>query len=87
MLNGHMDTVGVAGTTEPWTPRITDGRMVGRGAYDMKCGLAAAMVATARAKQANLRGDLSDCYRRGRWLHVGIDGDRQALQSRCRDRG
>lgn len=58
MLNGHMDTVGVAGMTEPWTPRIANGRLYGRGAYDMKCGLAAALVATARAKQANLRGDV-----------------------------
>lgn len=58
MLNGHMDTVGVAGMTNPHQPRIENGRLYGRGAYDMKCGVAACMIAIAEAKQSNLRGDV-----------------------------
>src|SRR5512139_231846 len=45
LLNGHMDTVGVAGMPDAHQPRIADGRLYGRGAYDMKGGLAAAMIA------------------------------------------
>ena len=45
LLNGHMDTVGVAGMPEAHQPRVQDGRLYGRGAYDMKGGLAAIMLA------------------------------------------
>jgi acetylornithine deacetylase len=58
MLNAHMDTVGVAGMERPHNPAITDNRLYGRGAYDMKGGLAAIMAAGARAKQQHLRGDV-----------------------------
>lgn len=58
MLNGHMDVVGVAGMSAPFNPRLVDGKMSGRGACDMKCGLAAAMLATRNAKHAGLRGDI-----------------------------
>jgi acetylornithine deacetylase len=58
MLNAHMDTVGVAGMERPHEPIIADGRLYGRGAYDMKGGLAAIMLAGAKAKQAGLRGDV-----------------------------
>ena len=58
LLNGHMDTVGVAGMSEAHQPVIKDGRMYGRGAYDMKSGLAACMLAIAEAKKQRLRGDL-----------------------------
>jgi acetylornithine deacetylase len=47
LLNAHLDTVGVAGMERPHEPRLEDGRLYGRGAYDMKAGLAAAMVAAA----------------------------------------
>src|SRR5215216_1982417 len=36
LLNGHMDTVGVAGMAQPHQPAIREGRLYGRGAYDMK---------------------------------------------------
>ena len=58
MLNAHMDTVGVAGMTDPFSPRIEGGRLYGRGSYDMKGSLAACMVATAEAKSRGLRGDV-----------------------------
>ncbi len=58
MLNAHMDTVGVAGMAEPFAPRLEDGRLYGRGAYDMKGSLAACMLATAEAKRRGLRGDV-----------------------------
>lgn len=51
MFNAHMDTVGVAGMAQPHTP-VTEGkRLYGRGSYDMKGGLTAALVAAAQAKQ------------------------------------
>jgi acetylornithine deacetylase len=56
LLNAHLDTVGVAGMDAPHTPRVEDGRMYGRGTYDMKGALAAIMDAAAKAQ--GLRGDL-----------------------------
>lgn len=58
MLNAHVDTVGVAGMVNPYTPQIADGRLYGRGAYDMKASLAACMEAIVRAKAQRLRGDV-----------------------------
>lgn len=45
MLNGHLDTVGVEAMKDPFSGRLEDGRLYGRGAQDMKGGLAAALVA------------------------------------------
>ncbi|HEY4386136.1 MAG TPA: M20/M25/M40 family metallo-hydrolase, partial [Ktedonobacteraceae bacterium] len=58
LLNAHMDTVGVAGMERPHEPVIEGNRLYGRGAYDMKGGLAAIMSAAVRAKQLALRGDV-----------------------------
>lgn len=58
MLNAHIDTVGVAGMEQPHTPRIENNRLYGRGAYDMKGGLAAVMIAAAEAARHDLRGDV-----------------------------
>lgn len=58
ILNAHMDTVGVAGMERPHDPYIEDNHLYGRGAYDMKAGLASIMMAGVAAKQRNLRGDV-----------------------------
>jgi acetylornithine deacetylase len=58
ILNAHIDTVGVAGMSEPFRVRIEGNRLYGRGAYDMKAGLAACMLALADLRNDRLRGDV-----------------------------
>lgn len=59
MLNAHTDTVGVAGMDDPFTPRIEGDQLHGRGAYDMKGGLAAIMLAVWELSRAGqLAGDI-----------------------------
>lgn len=45
MLNAHYDTVGIDGMTDPFSAEVRDGRLYGRGAYDMKGSLAACIAA------------------------------------------
>jgi acetylornithine deacetylase len=58
MLNAHTDTVGVAAMEDGLTPRIEDGRLYGRGSYDMKGSLAAIMLTGREAVRSGLRGDV-----------------------------
>jgi acetylornithine deacetylase len=60
MLNAHSDTVDVAGMAEPFSGAIRDGKLYGRGAYDMKGSLAACMAAAKALKDSDtrLRGDV-----------------------------
>lgn len=59
MLNGHIDTVTLAGYDgDPLVPKIVDGKLYGRGAFDMKGGVAAMMIAAVRATSTPLRGDV-----------------------------
>jgi acetylornithine deacetylase len=59
MLQGHVDVVpeGAADlwTTPPFEPDLRDGRMFGRGAADMKAGLAAMVTALAALRRAGLQ--------------------------------
>ena len=45
LLNGHLDTVSVEGMNSPFKPIHREGRIYGRGAQDMKGGLAGAIAA------------------------------------------
>jgi acetylornithine deacetylase len=60
MLNAHSDTVDVAGMAEPFSGAIRDGKLYGRGSYDMKGSLAACMAAAKALKDSDtrLRGDV-----------------------------
>jgi acetylornithine deacetylase len=59
MLNAHMDTVGVAGMENAFQPRVEGDRLYGRGAYDMKAGLAAIMLAgRSIARAGGAAGDV-----------------------------
>ena len=60
MLCGHTDTVGVGGMSVPFVPVIREDRLYGRGAQDMKGGVAAMVsAATTIARSGGLdRGSL-----------------------------
>jgi acetylornithine deacetylase len=60
LLYGHIDTVGVTAMPEPFSATIRDGKLHGRGAYDMKGGVTAclATVKALRDSGATLRGDV-----------------------------
>ena len=58
LLCGHLDTVGLGGMSDPLVPRIDGDRLYGRGAYDMKGGLAAALVACRTAARSGLSGEV-----------------------------
>jgi acetylornithine deacetylase len=60
MLNGHIDTVSLADFDgDPLDAQVRDGKLYGRGAFDMKGGIAAMMIAAARATtRGPLRGDV-----------------------------
>lgn len=55
MLNGHMDTVPVTGMEDPFGGQVRDGCLWGRGAADMKSGLAAMAYALILLKRMDIR--------------------------------
>ena len=63
MLCGHTDTVGVDGMVDPFLPRVEGDRLYGRGAQDMKGGVAA-MIAAA--------GVLAPSWTRGRLIVAAV---------------
>ncbi|MBV8218317.1 MAG: M20/M25/M40 family metallo-hydrolase [Solirubrobacterales bacterium] len=58
LLCGHIDTVNVEGMAAPHTPRVDGDRLFGRGAYDMKAGIAAALIAAREASRLGVAGDV-----------------------------
>jgi acetylornithine deacetylase len=58
LICGHLDTVNVEGMPDAHAPRVDGDRLWGRGAYDMKAGVAAALIAAREALRAGLRGDV-----------------------------
>ena len=89
-LNGHVDVVPVERPDvwehEPWSGEVADGRIWGRGAGDMKGGLAAYLVAAAAVAETwdERRGDLlfssvieEECGGNGMWsvLRAGYEAD------------
>lgn len=64
LIEGHIDVVAPGDESNwiggPWSGRIEDGRLYGRGAHDMKAGIAAAAIAAKaiKASGVRLKGDL-----------------------------
>jgi acetylornithine deacetylase len=60
MLNAHCDTVDVRGMAEPFSGAIRDGKLYGRGSFDMKGSLAACIAAAKALAESDrrLRGDV-----------------------------
>lgn len=61
MLNGHIDTVGIDGMQiDPFDPVLKEGKLYGRGAMDMKSGVAAQIMAAIALKEAGFqpKGDI-----------------------------
>ena len=57
LFEAHQDTVPVTGMTiEPWTPVVSDGRIYGRGACDIKGGLTAMLGAFVRLAEERPEG-------------------------------
>lgn len=92
LLTGHMDTVpaGEGWTRDPFGAEVCEGRLYGRGACDMKAGLAAMLAALIdlRASGQEPRGDVvfaavvgeeEDSAGTLALLEQGIDADRALL--------
>ena len=60
LLYGHIDTVGVTAMPDPFSAHVRDGKMYGRGAYDMKGGVTACLAAVKALRDAGatLGGDI-----------------------------
>lgn len=64
LFNGHMDTVGTEGMSDPFSGELKEGKVYGRGAIDMKGSLAATLCATKAIVDSNapLRGNVIFTY-------------------------
>ncbi|MEO5608160.1 MAG: M20/M25/M40 family metallo-hydrolase [Ornithinibacter sp.] len=56
VLTGHLDTVGTNGMSEPLAARVEGHRLLGRGACDMKGGIAAMVAAAEELARTELTG-------------------------------
>lgn len=55
MIAAHIDTVGPGDMPDPFTPRVHDGKLYGRGALDIKSGVAAMCAAAAAIAEEGTR--------------------------------
>ena len=85
---GHTDVVPVGDgwTTDPYGGVVKDGRIYGRGASDMKGGLAAALVALAALRGAGLAGPVElaavvDEEETGKGIRAYVDHARRASKA------
>ena len=60
IFNAHLDTVSVEGMDDPFSGRVAEGKLFGRGACDTKGGLAAGITAllALNSNRSSLRGDV-----------------------------
>ncbi|MCZ6835532.1 MAG: ArgE/DapE family deacylase [Planctomycetota bacterium] len=60
MLNAHYDTVGVVGMADPFSGKVENGQLLGRGSYDMKGALAACLgaIKILNDEGVELQGDV-----------------------------
>src|SRR5262249_26291653 len=56
VLCAHLDTVGTVGMQSPFEPRLENGRVYGRGTYDMKGSAAAIMAAAVALERTGFAG-------------------------------
>ncbi len=77
LFNGHVDTVSVTGMDNPFSGEARDGRVYGRGAFDMKGSLGATLAATQAVVQSGkrLRGDVIFTYVADEeYISIGTEG-------------
>lgn len=81
IFNGHLDTIPIGGA---WPPRITEDKVFGRGAEDMKGGMAAllAMIRSFKLSNIELQGDL--------WItavvgHEDAEAEKDGPRALCED--
>lgn len=83
MWNAHYDTVGTEGMPNPFSGRVEENRLYGRGAYDMKGSVAAQLAAVRALRQAgvDLAGDLLvACVADEEYASIGTAGLLQSLR-------
>lgn len=79
-INGHVDVVPVgdasAWTHDPWGGEVVDGKLWGRGAADMKGGIAAGITAVWALRESGIEpaGDI--------WVHVVADEEIVGMSTR-----
>jgi acetylornithine deacetylase len=79
-INGHVDVVPVGDTSawqhDPWGGEVAEGKLWGRGATDMKGGVAAGIVAVRALREAGVvpAGDV--------WVHVVADEEVVGMSTR-----
>jgi succinyl-diaminopimelate desuccinylase len=93
LMSGHIDVVPPGDnnrwTSHPFEARVRDGRLYGRGAADMKGGIAAMLVAIDAAKRGRFKRSLTFVATAGE--EIGFDGLRnmiatkklEGLEARC----